>query len=45
MISSVHGRRPLRLPWRESKSKDIEDATIMPSTDTGSRAAVHDISP
>ncbi|GAB3959943.1 hypothetical protein GCM10029978_008040 [Actinoallomurus acanthiterrae] len=45
MASSIHGSRPLRLPWRESTSRDIDEATIIPSTEIGSRAAVHEVSP
>jgi hypothetical protein len=45
IISNVQCRNPLRLPCRESRSKVIDDATIMPSTETGRRAAVHDVSP
>jgi hypothetical protein len=41
----VHGRKPLRRPLRESACNVIDDAAIIPSTETGSRAAVHDVSP
>jgi hypothetical protein len=45
MKSSVQGRNPLGLPCRESRSSDIEDAAIIPSTEIGSNAAVHEVSP
>jgi hypothetical protein len=28
MMSSVHGSRPLRLPWRESRSRDIDEGSL-----------------
>jgi hypothetical protein len=45
MMSSIHGSRPLRLPCRESRSSDIDEAAIMPSTETGGSAAAHEVSP
>src|SRR3954471_3115723 len=45
MISSTQGSRPLRLPWREANSRDIDEAAIIPSTKIGSSAPVHDVSP
>jgi hypothetical protein len=44
MTSRVHGSKPLRLAWRESRSRDIDEAAIIPSTEIGTRAAVHDVS-
>src|SRR5262245_12613759 len=45
MMSSIQGSGPLRLPWREARSSDIDDAAIIPSTEIGSSVAVHEVSP
>jgi hypothetical protein len=39
--SSAHGSTPPRLPDRESASKVVDAATIIPSTDNGVSAATH----
>jgi hypothetical protein len=45
MINSVQGSKPSLRPWLASLSKVIEAPTIMPSTDSGNRAARHSGSP
>lgn len=45
MISSTHSSAPLRPPIRKSSSSDIDDATIIPSTDRGISAEAHCPSP
>jgi hypothetical protein len=45
VMSSAHGRMPPRFPQRESSSNVMDEATIIPSTDSGMSAAVHGDSP
>jgi hypothetical protein len=45
MTSRAHGKSPLRRPFLESASKVMDEAAIIPSTDTGNRVDVHDVSP
>lgn len=45
ITNRVHGSAPPRRPSRESASNDIDDETIIPSTDIGNSAAVHRASP
>jgi len=45
MINSAHGSTPPLRPLRASLSKVMEEATIMPSTERGNRAARHSGSP
>src|ERR1039457_4089091 len=43
--SSAHGSTPPLRPARESASKVVDAATIMPSTDSGASAATHPVRP
>jgi hypothetical protein len=45
MTSRIQGSSPLRCPSRESASNVIDEAAIIPSTETGNRVDVHDVSP
>ncbi|GAA4507602.1 hypothetical protein GCM10023191_066230 [Actinoallomurus oryzae] len=45
MTSKLQGSSPLRCPFRESASHVIDEAAIIPSTETGNRVDVHDVSP
>jgi hypothetical protein len=45
MTRRVQGSSPLRWPFLESASKVMEEAAIIPSTDTSNRVDVHDVSP
>ena len=45
ITSKVHGNTPPRRPRRESASNDMDDETIIPSTEMGNSAAVHRVSP
>jgi hypothetical protein len=45
MTSRVQGNSPLRRPFLESAGNVMDEAAIIPSTDTGSRVDVHDVSP